>query len=190
MRKIKPDFNVKQIGSFRFYSGILVGLIFSFILNLFFLNIINMSDVMAAWAYGSWETSLIQKSDFYYSFFWSLFSISIGFSFTTYLWSGNPFLKTPRQTRINRIANTHAYFIFGLVLFSISRLLQLYIEFHNVEYSVKEEFGMLLFLVPLFIWLFHWTFISRIYKAIKPMGISLLLFIIYGVILAFTSGRF
>lgn len=190
MRKIKPDFNVEQIGSFRFYSGILVGLIFSFILNLFFLNIINMSDVMAALAYGSWEISLSQKSDFYYSFFWSLFSISIGFSFTIYLWTGKPLLKTPRQTRINRIANTHAYFIFGLIFFSISRLLQLYIQFHNVEYSVKEEFGLLLFLVPLFIWLFHWTFISRIYKATKPLRISLVMFIIYGLILTFTTGSF
>ena len=187
MRKLKPGFNVEQIGAFRFYSGIVVGLIFSFLLNLFFLNIIQMSEVLAALAKGSWDNPFSREPDFYYSFFWSLFSISIGFSFTTYLWTGKPFLVNKRQTRINRIAHTYAYFIFGLILFCISRLLQFYIEFQHVKFSLKEELGVLLFLVPLFIFLFHWTFIARIYKATKTFGLAMLLFIIYGFLLSFTG---
>jgi len=143
-----------------------------------------MSDVLSAMTNGQWKTPFSEKPDFYYSFFWSLFSISLGFSFTSYLWTSKPTLKNRRETRINRIAQTNSFFIFGLIFLSVSRLLQFYIEFHYVDYEIKEEVGNLIYMVPIFIYLYNWTFISRIYKSTKPFLVSLIIFVIYGLILS------
>ena len=161
-----------------------MGLIFSLILNQFFLNLIQISDVLTAMTNGYWKTPFSEKPDFYYSFFWSLFSISLGFSFTSYLWTSKPTLKNRRETRMNRIAQTNSLFIFGLIFLSISRILQFYIEFHYVDYEIKEEVGILLFMVPVFIYVYSWIFILRIYKSTKPFLISLIIFVIYGLILS------
>jgi uncharacterized membrane protein len=184
LKKYKSDFNIEQIGRFRFYSGLIIGLIFSLILNQFFLNLIQLSDVLSAMSKGYWETPFSEKTTFYYSFFWSLFSISLAFSFTSYLWTSKPTLKNRRETRMNRIAQTNSLFIFGLIFLSISRLLQFYIEFHYVDYEIKEEVGNLLFILPIFIFAFNWIYVSRIYKSTKPFLISLLIFVIYGLILS------
>jgi len=184
LKKYKSDFNIEQIGRFRFYSGIIVGLIFSLILDQFFRNLIQMSDVLGAMSSGYWKTPFSEKPTFYYSFFWSLFSISLAFCFTSYLWTSKPNLKTRRETRMNRIAQTNSLFIFGLIFLSVSRLLQFYIEFHYIDYEIKEEVGILLFMLPIFIFAFNWIYISRIYKSAKPFLISILIFVIYGIILS------
>jgi hypothetical protein len=184
LKNYKSVFNIEQIGHFRFYSGVIVGLIFSLILNKFFLNLIQMSDVLAAMTHGYWKTPFSEKPDFYYSIFWSLFSISLGFSFTIYLWTSKPTLNNRRKTRINRIAQANSLFIFGLIFLSISRILQFYIGFHYVDYEIKEEVGILLYIVPVFIFVYNWIFIVRIYKSTKPFLISLIIFVIYGLILS------
>jgi len=185
LKKHKSEFNIEEIGRFRFFSGIIVGLVFGLVLNQFFLHLIKMSDVLSAMTIGYWKTPISKDPDFYYSFFWSLFSISLAFSFTSYLWTSKPYLKNRRETRINRIAHTNSIFIFGLIFLSVSRLLQFYIEFHyEVDYKIKEELGYLLFMVPFFIYFYNWNFILRIYKSTKPFLISIIVFVIYGLILS------
>lgn len=184
MKKYKSDFDIEQIERFRFYSGLFIGLVFSLVLNQFFLNLIQMSGVLSVMFRGYCYASFSEKPTFYYSFFWSLFSISIAFSFTSYLWTSKPTLKSRRETRINRIAQTNSLFIFGLIFLSVSRLLQFYIEFYYVDYEIKEEVGILLFILPIFIFVYNWIYISRIYKSTKPFLISLLIFVIYGLILS------
>ena len=144
-----------------------------------------MSDVLSAMTIGHWKTPVSEDPDFYYSLFWSLFSVSLGFSFTSYLWTSKPNLKNRRETRTNRIAQTNSLFIFGLIFFSVARLLQFYIEFHyEVDYKIKEEVGYFLFIVPLFIYFYNWNYILRIYKSTKPFLISIIVFLIYGLILS------
>lgn len=184
LKNYKPEFSIEQIGYFRFYSGVIIGLIFSLILNQFFLNLIQMSDFLTAMTNGYLKTPISEKLDFYYSFFWSLFSISLGFCFTGYLWTSKPTLNNRRETRINRIAQTNSLFVFGLIFLSISRILQFYIEFHYVDFEIKEEVGILLYMVPVFIFVYNWIFMARIYKSTKPFLISLVIFVIYGLILS------
>ena len=184
MKRIKSEFNVEQIGRFRFYSGIILGLVFGLILNEFFLNIIQMSDVLSAMSKGYYEQPFSEKPNFYYSFFWSLFSISLGFCFTSYLWTSKPILNNRRETRMNRYAQTNSLFVFGLIFLSISRLIQFYIEFHYVDYGVQKDVGFYLYLVPVFVFAYNWIYISRIYKSTKPFIISFIIFVIYALILS------
>jgi len=51
-----------------------------------------MSDVLTAMTNGYWKTPFSEEPNFYYSFFWSLLSISLAFSFTIYLWTSKPIL--------------------------------------------------------------------------------------------------
>lgn len=177
MKKYKSNFSINQIGLFRFYSGITIGIILSFLLDYFFLGLIKLSDLMIAMSKGYREIPFSEKLTFYYSLFWSLLSISLAFSFTIYLWTSKPVLKNRRETRINRIAQANSFFIFGVIFLSVSRLIQFYIEFHDVNYEIKEEVGVLLFMLP-------WSFISKVYQSTKPFLISLIIFIIYGLILS------
>lgn len=183
MKPIKSNFTIQQIGPFRFYSGLIVGLLFSLTLYLFFQYFIQISNVLATTTSSYWPTAVKEESSFYASFFWSLLSISIAFSFTSYLWTSKPILSNRRETRINRLAQMNALFIFALIFFMVNRILQLYIQFHIVDFQFKEEFGALLFLAPLFIFTYNWMFIARIYKSTKPFLISMIAFILYGLLL-------
>lgn len=184
MKKNKSDFTIEQIGRFRFFSGIIVGLIFSITLYVFFLNLIKVKDVLEAMNNGYYKTPFSEHPDFYHSFFWSLFSISLGFCFTIYLWTSKPTLKNRRETRINRIAHLNSLFVFGFIFLCAFRLLELYMAFHFVDLEIKDYLGNLLFIVPVFIYVYNWLFILRIYKSIKSFLISLLLFVIFGLILS------
>lgn len=184
MKKYKSSFSIQRIGFFRFYAGITIAAVLSFLLDHFFLGLIKLSDVIAAMPNEYWKKPFFEKPSFYYSFFWSLLSISLAFSFTIYLWTSKPILKSRRETRINRIAQANSFFIFGIIFLCGSRLLQFYVEFHNVDYKIKDEIGSLLFMLPIFIFAYNWTFISKIYKSKKTFLISLIIFIIYGLILS------
>ena len=184
MKKRKSEFNIERIGRFRFYCGIVLGPIFGLVLNQFFLKLIQLSDVISELLKANWENPFGKNPDFFYSFFWSLFSVSLGFCFTIYLWTSKPLLNNRRETRMNRIAQANSLFIFGVIFLSVFRLLQLYFGFHYLGNEIKEEFGVLIFMVPIFIYSYNWVFISRIYKSTKPFLISFIIFVVYGLILS------
>ena len=184
MNKLKLNFSIKRIGLFRFYTGIGVGLFFSWILRLFFLYLIRMSDVLAVLSSGYWHTDPFKPISFYSSFFWSLFSISLAFCLTTYIWTNSRRLDNFRMTRLNRIGNVNSLFIFFFVLFCCSRVLQSYIQFNNLDLNLQDELGWLPYLLPVFLFLYNWNYLIRIYKSKKPFLLSILLFIIYGLILS------
>lgn len=184
MKKSKSDFTIEQIGRFRFFSGVIVGLIFSITLYFFFLNLIKVKDVLEAMTNGYYKTPFSENPDFYHSFFWSLFSLSLGFCFTSYQWTSKPTLLSWRETRINRTAHLNSLFVFGFVFLCAFRLLEIYMAFHFVDFVIKNYLGSLLFIVPVFIFVYNWLFILRIYKSIKPFLISLLLFVFFGFILS------
>tara|TARA_B110000208_G_C11375874_1_gene286764 strand:- start:88 stop:282 length:195 start_codon:yes stop_codon:yes gene_type:complete len=50
--------------------------------------------------------------------------------------------------------------------------------------NLKEYFGFLAFLLPLFIFLYNWALISKIYQSKKILLISLLIFGILGLALS------
>src|SRR5690606_3609309 len=178
LKNLKSDFNIEQIGRFQFYSGIIVGIGYSIILTFLFQMLSKANNITIALNDGNWNNLLNSNLDFYYTLFFGLLSISLGFCFTSYLWMSKPNSKKRNATRKLRFAQTNSIFIFGVIMLVLTRFFSIYMGFNYDGFylNLKEYFGFLLFLLPLFIFLYCWTLISKIYKSKKAILISLMIF--------------
>lgn len=186
MEKYKSKFNAEQIGRFRFYSGILVGTGHSIILTCLFQMLSKTNNVSIALNDGNWNNLLNSKLDFYYTLFFGLLSVSLGFCFTTYLWMSKP-NSTKRNERLNlRFAQTNSIFIFGVIMLVLTRFFTIYMGFNYKGFNLdlREYFGFLAFLLPIFIFLYCWSLISKIYQSKKALLISIFIFGSLGIILS------
>lgn len=183
---IKKDFKIEQIGRFRFYSGIIVGIQYSIILTFLFQMLSKANNITIALNDGNWNNLLNSKLDFYYTLFFGLLSVSLGFCFTTYLWMSKPKTEKRNETRKLRFAQTNSIFIFGVIMLVLTRFFSIYMGFNYDGFylDLKEYFGLIAFLLPLFIFLYCWTLISKIYKSKKVILISLMIVGILGLILS------
>jgi len=92
-----------------------------------------------------------------------------------------PFATNRRKTLKLRMAQINPIWIlFGTLLF----LLRMFWFLAGVELTIEKDFAYLGFMIPIFIYLYCWNLISDIYKSKKPFMISLLIFIISGLILS------
>jgi hypothetical protein len=186
LKKYKSDFNIEQIGRFRFYSGIVVGIGYSIILTFLFQMLSKTNNVTIALNDGNWNNLINSKLDFYYTSFFGFLSVSLGFCFTTYLWMSKPNSKKRNVTRKLRFAQTNSIFVFGVIMLVLTRFFTIYMGFNYDGFylNLKEHFGFLSFLLPLFIFLYNWALISKIYQSKKILLISLLIFGILGLALS------
>ena len=186
MKKYKSEFNVERIGRFQFYSGIVVGIGYSIILTFLFQLLSKTNNVTIALNNGNWNNLLNSKLNFYYTLFFGLLSVSLGFCFTTYLWMSKPSSGIRNETRKLRFAQTNSVFIFGVIMLVLTRFFTIYMGFNYDGFylDLKEYFGLLAFLLPIFIFLYCWSLISKIYQSKKVLLISLLIFGILGLTLS------
>ena len=186
LKKYKYDFNIEKIGRFRFYSGIVVGIGYSIILTFLFQMLSKTNNVTIALNDGNWNNLINSKPDFYYTSFFGFLSVSLGFCFTTYLWMSTPNSEKRNITRKLRFAQTNSIFVFGLIMLVLTRFFTIYMGFNYDGFylNLKEYFGFLAFLLPLFIFLYNWALISKIYQSKKILLISLLIFGILGLALS------
>lgn len=186
MKKYKPEFNIDRIGHFRFYSGILIGFGYSIILTYLFQMLSKTNNITIALNDGNWNNLINSKLDFYYTSFFALLSVSLGFCFTTYLWLSKPNSRKRNETRKLRFGHTNSIFIFEVIMLVLTRFFTIYMGFNYDGFylDLKEYFGFIAFLLPLFIFLYCWSLISKIYQSKKVLLISLLIFGILGLILS------
>jgi vacuolar-type H+-ATPase subunit I/STV1 len=135
---------------------------------------------------GNWNNLINSKLDFYYTSFFGFLSVSLGFCFTTYLWMSKPNSEKRNVTRKLRFAQTNSIFVFGVIMLVLTRFFTIYMGFNYDGFylNLKEYFGFLAFLLPLFIFLYNWALISKIYQSKKILLISLLIFGILGLALS------
>jgi hypothetical protein len=186
LKKFKSDFRIKGIGYFRFYSGVIIGLGYSIILTFFFKLLMKASNIKISLNKGSSDNLLNSELDLYYSFFIGLLSISLAFCFTTYLWTSKPIPAGRKGIRHFRFAQTNSIFLFGVMMLVLMRFFTLYLSFNSLGYNLnmKESFSFMAFLLPLFIFLYCWLLISKIYQSKKAMLISFMIFVILGLVLS------
>ena len=181
MKNFKSDFTIIEIGKFRFYSGIIIGIGFSLIFNSLFrltLKLCNIGDVITDL---SWSDIINYEFSTYYLTLIGFASVGFSFCFTTYLWMSKPFATNRRKTLKLRMAQINPIWIlFGTLLF----LLRMFWFLAGVELTIEKDFSILGFMIPIFIYLYCWNLISDIYKSKKAFLISVLIFIISGIILS------
>ena len=186
MKKYKSDFNIERIGLFRFYCGIVVGICYSLILTFLFQMLSKTNNVTIAMNDGNWDNLINSKLDFYYTSFFGLLSVRLGFCFTTYLWMSKPKSESRSETRKLRFTQTNSIFIFGVIMLVLTRFFTIYMGFNYDGFylDLKEYFGFLAFLLPLFMFLYCWSLISNIYQSKKALLISIVVFGVLGMILS------
>ena len=186
MKKYKSDFTLEQIGQFRFYSGVIVGIGYSIILTFLFQILIKANNITIALNKGNWENLLNAQLSFYSSLFFALLSVSLAFCFTTYLWTSKPYFAKRNRTRDLRIAQTNSIFMFGVIFLVLTRFFTIYLGFNydGFNLDLKGYLGFSAFLIPLFIFLYCWSLISKVYKSKRALLISMLIFFILGLSLS------
>ena len=186
MKKYKSEFNINQIGQFRFYSGIIVGIGYSIVLTFLFQILSITNNIVIAMNDGNWNNLINSKLDFYYTLFFGLLSVSLGFCFTTYLWTSKLYSHKRNETRKLRNTQTNSIFMFGVIMLVLTRFFTIYMGFNYDDFNLdlKKYLGLLAFLLPLSIFLYCWSLISKIYQSKKVLLISLLIFGILGLILS------
>ena len=186
MKKYKADFNIDRIGRFRFFSGIVIGITYSIILTFLFQMFVKTNNVVIAMNDGNWDNLINSKLDFYFTLFFGLLSVSLGFCFTTYLWTSKPNSENRNENRKLRNTQTNSIFMFGVIMLVLTRFFTIYMGFNydGIYLDLKEYFGLLAFLLPLSIFLYCWSLISKIYQSKKILLISLLIFGILGMALS------
>lgn len=177
MKQIKSEFSINEIGKFRFYSGILIGIGFSIILNSLFrqtLRLCNLGTDIDQW-------NLNYEITIYYYLLIGFTSIGFAFCFTTYLWMSKPFATNRRKTLKLRMAQLNPIWIFfGTLMF----LLRMFWFLAGVELTIEKDFSSLGFMIPVFTYLYCWNLISDIYRSKKAFLISSIIFVVCGFILS------
>tara|TARA_R100001369_G_C3267399_1_gene159355 strand:+ start:222 stop:794 length:573 start_codon:yes stop_codon:yes gene_type:complete len=186
LKKLKPIFSTKHIGIFQFYTGIVVGVAYSISLTFLFNLLCRSNNITVGLNNGIWDSIFESKLEFYYSLFFGLLSSSLGFCFTTYLWSSQPITRNRKKNRNLRIAQMNSLFFFGLIMFAISKFFGFYFGYNieGFDLNLKDYFGLTIFLMPLMIFLYCWMFISKVYKSKKAIIVSFFLIIAVGLALS------
>ena len=181
MKKLKSDLTIIEIGKFRFYSGIVIGIGYCIIFNSLLrisLKLCNIGDNIEAM---NWLNIINYQLSFNYLTLIGFASVGFSFCFTTYLWMSKPFATDRKKTKRLRMAQINPIWIlFGTLLF----LLRLFWFFAGIELTIEKDFPYLGFMIPIFIYLYCWNLISDIYKAKKPFIYTTLIFITVGFILS------
>ncbi|WP_159021488.1 hypothetical protein [Formosa sp. L2A11] len=181
MKKLKSDFSINEIGTLRFYSGIIVGIGYCLIFNTLLritLRLCNIGDNIEAM---NWLNIINYEFSAYYLTLIGIASVGFSFCFTTYLWMSKPFATNRRKTLKLRMAQINPIWIlFGTLLF----LLRMFWFIAGVDLTIEKDFAYLGFMIPIFIYLYCWNLISDIYKSKKPFLITSLIIIIIGIILS------
>lgn len=181
LKKLKSDFTINEIGKFRFYSGIAIGIGFSLVFNILFRVILKMCNVGEVITDLSWSNYYSYEFSIYYLTLIGFASVGFSFCFTTYLWMSKPFACIRKKTIRLRMAQINPIWIlFGTLLF----LLRMFWFFAGVDLTIEKDFAYLGFMIPIFIYVYCWNLISDIYKSKEPFFMTSLIIIILGFILS------
>lgn len=181
LKKLKSDFTINEIGKFRFYSGIAIGIGFSIVFNILFRVILKMCNVGEVITDLSWSNYNSYEFSIYYLTLIGFASVGFSFCFTTYLWMSKPFASIRKKTIRLRMAQINPIWIlFGTLLF----LLRMFWFLAGVDLTIEKDFAYLGFMIPIFIYVYCWNLISDIYKSKEPFFMTSLIIIILGFILS------
>jgi len=181
LKKIKSDFTITEIGKFRFYSGIIIGIGFSLIFNSLLRLTLKLCNIGTTITDLSWFNIVDYKISTYYLILIGFASFGFSFCFTTYLWMSKPIETNKRKKLKLRMAQMNSIWIlFGSLMF----LLRMFWFIADLELTIEKNFSFVGFMISGFIYMYCWNLISDVYKSKKAFLISTLIFIVSGFVLS------
>ena len=176
---LKPPITIKQIGKVQFWAGILFGIISAFIFSLYF-NYARES--FRSLTFNLTPLILSPKEFAIYDLFFSALSVSLAFGFTVIIWlTGRKNIKK-QYYRMFAIGN--AWLIIFVILFLVLRMgstltFVLYLGFgYDKHLDFIREFGLILVLLPVFVFFFNWNYLSLMFRTGRWILISIFVYIL------------
>ena len=185
---LKPLITIKQIGNVQFWAGIIFGIISAFIFSLYF-NYARES--FRSLTFNLTPLILSPKEFAIYDLFFAALSVSLAFGFTVIIWlTGRKNIKK-QYYRMFAIGN--AWLIIFVILFLVLRMgstltFVLYLGFgYDKHLDFIREFGLILVLLPVFIFFFNWNYLSLMFRAGRWILISIFVYVFLTFILFKTT---
>lgn len=176
MSYYKAKFTINKIGKFQFYSGVIIGLGYSIVFNFllrFVLRVSNFGIYIDDW-------NFVYKINAYYSLLIGFASIVFSFCYTTYLWMSKSVLIGNRKLKYRVVQSNSIWVLFIVLMF----LLRMFSFFSTTTLTIQDDFPITGFLLPLFVYLYCWNLISRIYKCKKPFFIFTIMLLLLSLLLS------
>ena len=174
---LKAEISIKNIGRKTFLVGILLGLIASWIINLFYnysresiRTITLLNDL----------TIFTDKVYRFYDLFFASLSVIFGFSITTIYWfqpKRNGIFVRRNYLKLSIYTNANLFMILPLALVwryasIMAFVYQSYWDFDRY-FSIHRDYKLLIIIIPVYLFFTSWMYIQRYYRAWKWMIISL-----------------
>jgi hypothetical protein len=163
---LKPEISINNLGRKQFWTGILIGVGFSFVLSYFF----NYSrEALRSISFSSDLFILSEKEFRLYDLFFAAFSTSLGFGFTIIYWLRGRNKKIKKQY-LRIYAITNSWFITFIALMIVSRFGSILpITAYNIygydnHLDILNEFWWMLILIPIYIFFAQWNTVRLIFK--------------------------
>jgi hypothetical protein len=181
MNIFKPTFFSNNIRQKEFYLGIIVGLGYSFTLNYLF----RLATMITNFNYNRKNPIFVSYSNYEFSPFMlnliGISSVCFGFSYTIYIWLSNLKSKDKKLKNKKRFGQVNSIFIFYVCLLFLIRLFNFFIE--NPVY-LESDFGLYCYCLPIFVFLYNWGLLNRIFKIQKALLIIVPAIFILGKLLS------
>ncbi len=184
----RQKISIQEIGIFKFWSGLLVGISASVILSLFFnygRESLRVFTTLRA------DLLIISDSAFqFYNYFFASFATTLGLCFCIAIWFAGSKNLSRRKQLFQRLSLTYPLLIFGMAIMFVVRLgslftfLPLGLDGYENHLNLIEQTGFILFLLPVNIFLIAWFQTRLVYKTGKWIFSSLPICIIIIISLA------
>lgn len=177
---LKPELSINNLSKNKFWTGIVIGILTSFVLSYFF-NYTRESLRSITFMHDPLILTDVEFS--LYDLFFASFATSLGFGFTIIYWLGgrNSIIKK-RYLQIYTISNS--WFVIFLSLMGVARFgsilpIGLYgSPGYDNELDILHEFWIILILLPLYVFFVNWNSIRIIFKSGKWIMFSILFYVI------------
>ncbi|MEN8250774.1 MAG: hypothetical protein ABFS32_17710 [Bacteroidota bacterium] len=164
----KPKISIHNIGKPRFWLGIIIWIAMTIVLYIAFnysRELLRFFTALSADLYTPSESEYI-----FYNYFFSALSMTLGLSFSLWIWSGNIQNNKVKTRLYSRLNQTNSMLVFWVMLMVVVRFgtVLIFVLYGNPGYdnhfSFKDEFWLLIALIPLIVFFQSWFNLRMVYR--------------------------
>ncbi len=165
----KKKISVQNIGTQRFWIGIIAGFFSAVSISLF---IDYSREALRLFTiFSSNLLTLSEQDSSFYNLFFSGLSSVLGLSITIQIWMSNTIHERRKDRIYKQVSKTNILLIFWAVIMIVSRIGSIIpivlfsLPDYDNQFNLDKEFWLLFVLLPLVIFMQNWFIVRLIYKA-------------------------
>ncbi len=187
----KQYLSIKNIGPFRFWLGVTVGLLISITLSFLFNYSREFYRLISA---NSADLVILGKKEvLFYNYFYAITSICLGLAISISIWMANHQHNRKKARLFKQLSRNNNLLIFWFTFMAIGRIgsnmpFILYsLEGYDNHLDLFQNYKILFLLIPVVIFLQAWFNVLLVYKAGKWIFISVIICIMFPLAFVFVD---